>query len=128
MAQVVVVEDDGDIATLVAHKLRSDGHDVVVEHDGQAGLAAVLQLRPSLVVLDWMMPRMSGLEVCQAIRDDPELAGTRVLMLTAKAQEADLERAFAVGADEFLLKPFSPRELVLRANALLARVGGPGTA
>lgn len=121
MADVVVVEDDQDIATLVAHKLRTDGHDVVVEHDGQAGLAAVRQLRPTLVVLDWMMPRMSGLEVCQAIRDDPELAGTRVLMLTAKAQEADLERAFAVGVDEFLLKPFSPRELVVRANALLAR-------
>ncbi|WP_448629103.1 response regulator transcription factor [Cellulomonas soli] len=121
MAKVVVVEDDRDIATLVAHKLRTGGHDVVVEHDGQAGLAAVRQLHPALVVLDWMMPRMSGIEVCEAIRQDPTLAGTRVLVLTAKSQESDLERAFAVGADEFLLKPFSPRELVLRANALLAR-------
>ena len=121
MADVVVVEDDADIARLVAHKLRSSGHEVAVEGDGSGGLAAVRAIRPSLVVLDWMLPRMNGLEVCQAIRADPELAGTRVLMLTAKAQEQDLERAFAAGADEYVQKPFSTRELVLRAQSLLAR-------
>ena len=121
MADVVVVEDDQDIAVLVAHKLRTAGHEVTVESDGQAGLAAIRQVRPALVILDWMMPRMNGLEVCQAVRADPDLAATRILMLTAKAQEHDLERAFDAGADEYLRKPFSTRELVLRATSLLGR-------
>jgi DNA-binding response OmpR family regulator len=121
MAQVVIVEDDGDIAMLVAHKLRGAGHDVVVEPDGEAGLAAVRELRPDLVVLDWMMPRLNGIEVTQAVRADPDLAGTRILMLTAKAQEHDVERAFLSGVDEYVQKPFSTRELVVRVEALLAR-------
>lgn len=121
MAQILVVEDDPDIAALVAHKLRSAGHDVAVAVDGEAGLAVIRADRPALVVLDWMTPRMNGIEVCEAVRAEPGLAGTRILMLTAKAQEADLERAFAAGADEYMQKPFSTRELVLRAQSLLAR-------
>lgn len=121
MARVLVVEDDPDILALVAHKLRGAGHTVLEAIDGEAGLAAVRAERPELVVLDWMLPRASGIEVLETVRADADLAGTRVLMLTAKAQEADLERAFAAGADEYLQKPFSTRELVLRAQALLAR-------
>jgi len=121
MARVIVVEDDADIALLVANKLRTAGHTVTVETDGEAGLAAVLADRPDLVVLDWMLPRMNGIEVCRAIRQDPQVASTRVLMLTAKAQEKDLELSFSAGADEFMQKPFSTRELVLRAQALIHR-------
>jgi len=121
MARVIVVEDDADIAMLVAHKLRTAGHEVTVESDGEAGLAAVRADHPDLVVLDWMMPRMNGIEVCEAIRSDPAVARTRVLMLTAKAQERDLERSFQAGADEYMQKPFSTRELVLRAQSLLDR-------
>ncbi|GAA4622928.1 response regulator transcription factor [Cellulomonas oligotrophica] len=123
MASIVVVEDDVDIATLVAHKLRGAGHEVSVEHDGQAGLAAVREVRPDVVVLDWMMPRMNGIEVCEAVRADPALAGVRVILLTAKAQEGDLEQAFAVGADDYVQKPFSTRELSARVAAVLARRG-----
>jgi DNA-binding response OmpR family regulator len=119
VATVIVIEDDPDISLLVAHKLRAAGHRVEVESDGRAGLAAVEQVQPDLVVLDLMMPRMNGIEVCEAMRARPELVDTPVLMLTAKAQEADLERAYAVGVDEYLQKPFSTRELVVRVERLL---------
>lgn len=121
MARILVVEDDLDIAALVVHKLRGAGHTVLEATDGESALTLIRAERPELVVLDWMLPRASGIEVCEAVRADAALAGTRILMLTAKAQEADLERAFAAGADEYLPKPFSTRELVVRAQALLAR-------
>lgn len=121
MARILVVEDDPDIAALVVHKLRSAGHTVSLAGDGEAALTTMRAERPDLVVLDWMLPRANGIEVCEAVRADASLAGTRILMLTAKAQEADLERAFAAGADEYVPKPFSTRELVVRAEALLGR-------
>ncbi len=121
MASILIVDDDPDIALLVSHKLRAAGHDVAVEADGVAGLEAVRRSRPDLVVLDWMMPRMNGLEVCVELRQDPQVATTRVLLLTAKAQEADLERAYASGADDYMQKPFSPRDLAARVDSLLAR-------
>ncbi len=121
MPHVLVVDDDPVITDLVAFRLRRLGLEVSVESDGEAGLAAVRQLRPDLVVLDWMMPRMNGLEVCRAVREDadPGLAGTPVLLLTAKAQEPDLERGFAAGATDFIAKPFSTGELVSRVTAAL---------
>jgi DNA-binding response OmpR family regulator len=121
MPHVLVVDDDPVIADLLAFRLSRMGLQVSVETDGEAGLAATRQLRPDLVVLDWMMPRMNGLEVCRALRADadPSLARTPVLLLTAKAQEPDLERGFAAGATDFVAKPFSPRELVSRVTAAL---------
>ncbi|MCZ2835904.1 response regulator transcription factor [Modestobacter sp. VKM Ac-2985] len=121
MTHVLVVDDDPVIADLVAFRLSRLGLRITVETDGEAGLAAIRQLRPDLVVLDWMMPRMNGLEVCRAVREDPDpaLAGTPVLLLTAKAQEPDLERGFAAGATDFVTKPFSTRELVSRVTAAL---------
>src|SRR4051794_14234033 len=121
MSHVLVVDDDPVIADLVAFRLGRLGLQVSVESDGEAGLAAARTLHPDLVVLDWMMPRMNGLEVCQALRSDadPELARTPVLLLTAKAQEPDLERGFAAGATDFVAKPFSTRELVSRVTAAL---------
>ena len=121
MTRVLVVDDDPVIADLVAFRLTRLGLEVSVETDGQAGLAAARQLRPDLVVLDWMMPRMNGLEMCAALRADPDqaLARTPVLLLTAKAQEPDLERGFAAGATDYIVKPFSPRELATRVTAAL---------
>jgi DNA-binding response OmpR family regulator len=121
MTRVLVVDDDPVIADLVSFRLTRLGLDVSVETDGQAGLAAARELRPDLVVLDWMMPRMNGLEVCAALRADPdaELARTPVLLLTAKAQEPDLERGFAAGATDYIVKPFSTRELASRVTAAL---------
>jgi two-component system phosphate regulon response regulator PhoB len=121
MTHVLVVDDDPVVADLVAFRLGRLGLQVTVEADGESGLAAARRLRPDLVVLDWLMPRMNGLEVCRALRSeaDPALAGTPVLLLTAKAQEPDLERGFAAGATDFVAKPFSTRELVTRVTAAL---------
>lgn len=121
MSHVLVVDDDPAISSLVAFKIGRLGVQVSVEADGEAGLATARRLHPDLVVLDWMMPRMTGLEVCTALRADanPKLARVPVLLLTAKAQESDIERAFVAGATDYIVKPFSPRELVSRISAAL---------
>ncbi len=124
MPHVLVVEDDPVVADLVAFRLQRLGLEVTVESDGESGLAAARRLRPDLVVLDWLMPRMDGLEVCRALRADadPALARTPVLLLTAKSQDPDLERGFAAGATDFIAKPFSTRELASRVAAALPAV------
>jgi DNA-binding response OmpR family regulator len=121
MSSIVVVDDDSDILGLLEFKLAAAGHKVTGEGDGEAGLAAVRDVHPDLVVLDWMMPRMTGIEVCLAMRKDPKTADIPVLFLTAKAQEADVQRGFAAGGNDYVIKPFSPRELSTRVDALLAR-------
>ncbi len=123
MSNIVVVDDDSDIRGLLEFKLSAAGHRVTSEADGEAGLAAVRDVHPDLVVLDWMMPRMTGVEVCLALRKESQLAETPVLFLTAKAQEADVQRGFAAGGNDYMVKPFSPRELLTRIDALLARTG-----
>lgn len=122
MSTIVVVDDDADILGLLEYKLTAAGHQVTAEADGEAGLAAIHEVRPDLVVLDWMMPRMTGIEVCLEMRKDPDLVETPVLFLTAKAQESDVQRGFAAGGNDYVVKPFSPRELSTRIDALLARV------
>ncbi|MFV0526901.1 MAG: response regulator transcription factor [Acidimicrobiales bacterium] len=119
MSKILVVDDDPDICELVSFKLTALGHDVAVEHDGEGGLAAAKADPPDLVLLDWMMPRLTGLEVCVAFRDDDSLARVPIVLLTAKAQEADVQRGFAAGADDYIVKPFSPRELATRIEAML---------
>ena len=121
MSTIVVVDDDADILGLLEYKLTAAGHQVTAEADGEAGLAAIHEVKPDLVVLDWMMPRMTGIEVCLELRKDPDLANVPVLFLTAKAQESDVQRGFAAGGNDYVVKPFSPRELATRIDALLAR-------
>ncbi len=121
MKTILVVEDDADILSLVTAKLTQSGHHVVAERDGEAGLAAARSISPDLVILDWMLPRRTGLEVCVELRADEALGDVPVIMLTARAQEADVERGFAAGADDYVTKPFSPRELAARVSALLER-------
>lgn len=118
---VLVADDDDDIRDLVVFKLTQSGFEVRAVADGLEALDAVRDLRPKLAVLDVMMPGLSGLDVTRAIRKDPLLEEVRVILLTARAQEGDVSTGFAVGADDYLVKPFSPRELVSRANAVLAR-------
>ncbi len=122
MSKILVVDDDRDICTLVEFKLEQMGHEVIVEHDGRGGLAAAVADHPDLILLDWMMPLLTGPEACVAIRAEPSLAHVPVVMLTAKAQEADMKRGYAAGADDYIVKPFSPRELAGRIDALLDRV------
>jgi DNA-binding response OmpR family regulator len=121
MARVLVADDDVDLNDLVTMKLQAAGHEVTSVFDGEEALARAISDRPDLIVLDWMLPRRNGLEVCRSVRSDAALAGTRILMLTARAQEVDVERAFAAGAEEYITKPFSPRELLLRTTTLLSR-------
>jgi DNA-binding response OmpR family regulator len=118
----VVADDDADIRDLVRRKLDRHEIDTVPVHDGRSALAAVAQHRPDLVLLDVMMPGMSGLEVCAAIRAAVETVTLPVILLTAGAREADAINGIAAGADDFVVKPFSPAELVRRVQARLAVV------
>lgn len=119
MAKIVVADDDADIRDLVVLKLRSSGHEVVAVGDGHQALAACRQDVPDLVVLDIMMPGLSGIETCRAIREDAVLRQVPVILLTARAQTTDIDEGYAAGADDYVTKPFSPRELAFRVAALL---------
>jgi DNA-binding response OmpR family regulator len=118
---VLVADDDADIRDLVVFKVEQLGVEVVAVGDGQAALDTVRARRPDLAVLDVSMPGLSGIDVCRMIRAEPEIAGTPVIMLTARVQELDVEQGFTAGADDYVTKPFSPRELVSRVQALLSR-------
>jgi DNA-binding response OmpR family regulator len=123
MAKIVVADDDVDVRMLVALKLRHSGYDVVDVGDGAAAVEACRNERPDLVVLDLMMPVMSGLEACRAIKAEPELADIPVVLLTARAQNTDVDAGLAVGADAYVTKPFSPKELAARVESLLEGTG-----
>jgi two-component system response regulator MtrA len=123
MAKIVVADDDVDVRMLVMLKLEHAGHDVVGVENGHDAVAACRSTHPDLVVLDLMMPGMSGLDACQEIRSDPALAETSIILLTARAQETDVHAGMACGADAYVTKPFSPRDLALRVDSLLTRAG-----
>jgi DNA-binding response OmpR family regulator len=116
---ICVIEDEEVIAAAVAARLRAEGFDVAVAHDGNDGVLLCDRVRPDLVVLDLMLPGLDGLEVCRRVQRDRPVP---VLMLTARGEESDLLVGLAVGADDYMTKPFSPRELVARIRALLRRV------
>ncbi len=121
MATVLLAEDDADIRFLVTFKLTQAGHQVRMFGDGLSAVADAREHPPDLAILDVMMPGMSGLEVCQELRKDPATANIPVIVLTALAQGADITAGFAAGADDYIVKPFSPRDLAMRVNAVLAR-------
>ena len=120
--KILVIEDERDILDLVRHYLEKEGFRTRTVADGAGGLAAARQERPDLIVLDLMLPGMDGLELCKKLRADPATAITPVIMLTAKADETDRIVGLELGADDYLTKPFSPKELVARVKALLRRV------
>ena len=117
--RILIVDDEPNIVISVEFLMRREGFDVFSARDGEQGLTAIREQRPDLVVLDVMMPKRNGFEVCEAIRADPDLAGVRILMLTAKGREADFEKGLALGADAYMAKPFSTRELVEKVKVLL---------
>ena len=108
---VLIADDDADILSLVKAVLERSGHEVVAASDGAEALASVRARKPDLVVLDIAMPEVDGLEVLRRLRADPTTSELPVVLLSARAQEADVERGFAIGASAYLKKPFSPREL-----------------
>jgi two-component system phosphate regulon response regulator PhoB len=120
-SRILVVEDEKDLAELVAYNLRDAGHEVSCVHDGAMALAEIQRSVPDLLVLDVMLPDISGLEVCRRLRRNPQTLRLPVIMLTARSDEVDRVVGFEVGADDYVPKPFSPRELVLRVNAILRR-------
>jgi two-component system response regulator MtrA len=121
MSIIVVADDDADIRELVVYRLERDGHDVTAVGDGIAAVEELRQQPADLAILDVMMPGMSGIDATRAIRQDPSLADVRIILLTARTREADLEIGYLAGADDYVAKPFSPRELSLRVSAVLAR-------
>jgi phosphate regulon transcriptional regulator PhoB len=126
-SDVLIVEDEPDIRNLIVHHLTRDGFRCRTAASGAEALASVRSAVPDLVVLDLMLPEMSGLEVCRRLRSDPATAAIAVIMLTAKADEVDRIVGLEMGADDYVAKPFSPKELVARVRAVLRRAR-PGEA
>ncbi len=119
---ILLVEDEPDVVDLLALNLRkAGGFHLLVASDGANGLTLARAEQPAIIILDIMLPAMSGLEVCRILKGDAKTAGIPILMLTAKAQEADRIAGLELGADDYVTKPFSPREVVLRLRALLRR-------
>ena len=125
MSQILVVEDDPDIAELIAHYLEKAGHTVESLATGAAVMPKVRRQPPDLVVLDLMLPELDGLMICQAMRSDPQTAAIPIIMVTARGDEADRITGLELGADDYVTKPFSPKELAARVTALLRRVTRP---
>ena len=126
MARILIVDDDPKIVRLVRAYLEQAGYHVLTAHDGNAALLLIRQERPDLVVLDLMMPNRDGWEVTRIVRGDEALAVTPIIMLTARVEDTDKILGLELGADDYITKPFNPREVVARVRALLRRAsGGP---
>jgi two-component system, OmpR family, phosphate regulon response regulator PhoB len=124
---VLIVEDEQALVTLLRYNFEAAGYEVATALDGEEAMLAISERRPDLIVLDWMLPSISGLEVCRQVRRKPETRDVPVIMLTARGEEADRVRGLDSGADDYVTKPFSPTELVARVRAVLRR-SRPSTA
>jgi DNA-binding response OmpR family regulator len=121
---VLVVDDEADVLDLVVYNLHKAGYKTIAARDGASALLKTRDLLPALVVLDLMLPQIEGTEVCKQLKADPKTAHIPIIMLTAKADELDRVVGFELGADDYVPKPFSPRELVLRVKTILRRAQG----
>jgi two-component system phosphate regulon response regulator PhoB len=124
---VLVVEDEDALSTLLQYNLEKEGYDVTVAGDGEEALILVDERQPDLVVLDWMLPKVSGIEVCRRLRSRPETRNVPIIILTARGEETDRIRGLDTGADDYVVKPFSLTELTARIRAVLRRIR-PGLA
>jgi DNA-binding response OmpR family regulator len=122
---ILIADDDADVLELVRLSLRPAGYQLIVAHDGDQALQSARRHSPALAVLDVTMPTMTGYEVLEAIRADPEIGETPVILLTARAQQADVEHGLALGADDYIRKPFKPRDLRARVESVVAPAIGP---
>ena len=125
MARVLVIEDEEDLQAVLEYNLRQAGYEVVSATRGKDGLRLLADQRPDLVVLDLMLPDIPGTQVCKLIKSDPKTRDVPVLMLTAKGEEIDRVVGFELGAEDYVVKPFSVRELLLRVQAILRRTSSP---
>jgi two-component system phosphate regulon response regulator PhoB len=120
-ASILVVEDDVALSELLTWNLSAEGYDVRSTPDGEEALVMVREQTPDAIVLDWMIEQVPGIEVCRQLRKDKETASVPIIMLTARGEEEDMIRGLKTGADDYVTKPFSPRELMARIEALLRR-------
>jgi phosphate regulon transcriptional regulator PhoB len=125
MKRILIIEDDKDIIELVRYNLTNEGFQVTAAYDGTSGLTALKKTPPDILLLDLMLPKLSGLEICREIRKDESMNRLPILMLTARGDEADRVVGLEMGADDYVTKPFSPRELLARVKALLRRSEPP---
>ncbi len=121
---ILVVEDEPAVVTLLSYNLRKQGYRVEAAADGHEALSRVVEVRPDLILLDWMMPNLSGIEVCRQLRRNPSTRDLPVIMLTARAEDQDAIRGLNTGADDYITKPFSVEALMARIRALLRRSAG----
>ncbi|ANF54775.1 phosphate regulon transcriptional regulator PhoB [Brevundimonas diminuta] len=124
---ILVMEDEDALATLLQYNLEKEGYDVAVASDGEEGMLQVEERTPDLILLDWMLPKLSGIEVCRRIRGRAETRNLPIIMLTARGEETDRVRGLDTGADDYMTKPFSMTELTARIRAVLRRIR-PGLA
>lgn len=124
---LLIVEDESALVELLRYNFEKEGFRVATASDGEAALVSVDEQAPDLIVLDWMLPHISGLEVCRQLRRKPETRDVPIIMLTARGEESDRIRGLEVGADDYVSKPFSPSELIARVRAVLRR-SKPSTA
>lgn len=121
-ASILVVEDEDSLATLLQYNLAKEGYEVALSGDGEEALLLIDERMPDLVLLDWMLPTLSGIEVCRRLRQRSQTRNLPILMLTARAEESDRIRGLDTGADDYLIKPFSMVELCARIRAVLRRI------
>jgi two-component system, OmpR family, phosphate regulon response regulator PhoB len=120
--KILVIEDEESLATLLEYNLEREGFEVLVASDGEEGLLRVEEESPDIVILDWMLPKVTGIEVCRRLRSRASTKNIPVIMLTARSEEADRIRGLDTGADDYMTKPFSMSELVARIKAVLRRI------
>lgn len=123
MAKILIAEDERDIRDLISFTLKFAGHEVIATSNGEEAVEAAQLEQPDLILMDVRMPRMTGYEACQKIKTDPNLKDIPVVFLSAKGQEAEIRTGMEMGADEYLLKPFAPTELIERVRELLDKFG-----
>jgi DNA-binding response OmpR family regulator len=124
--RILIVDDEPNIVISLEFLMQREGYETDVAQDGEAALAALRRRKPDLVILDLMLPKMNGFDVCQRIREDPQYEGLKVLMLTAKGREAEIAKGLRLGADAYVTKPFSTKDLVVRVKELLRARGEGG--
>jgi two-component system, OmpR family, phosphate regulon response regulator PhoB len=125
---ILVIEDEAALVEMLRYNLEKEGFKVSAANDGEEALTAVDEQRPDLLILDWMLPLVSGLEICRQLRRKPDTRDLPIIMLTARGEEADRVRGLEVGADDYVAKPFSPSELIARVRAVLRRARPSTTA
>jgi len=125
-ALVLIVEDDPSLVELLSYNLQSEGFNTMVETEGEGAIAAISERAPDIIVLDWMIPNLSGIDICRRVRAMPDRSDLPIIMLTARSEETDKILGLEAGADDYMVKPFSPKELAARIRAIMRR-SRPGT-